>query len=101
MQNNIVRTVQLTQARRQFTERNQFRSGNSADVILERLADIDKDELLFAIDLCLELRRGDGWNLQFLRRFSVGLRNSAELVVVYQFMNRWVISANRTVGIRS
>src|SRR5215212_3347681 len=67
--------------------------------ILVRLADIDEDERVVAIDLCFDL---DGIDLAFGQAWGGSgrlLRDTAELVIVDQLGDGPVIAADGALGI--
>src|SRR5215469_13290316 len=99
LKDDLVCGVQFTQPRRQLADRNEFGAGDPADFVLVGFANIDEYEWLFPVQLRLEFRCRDGWDIHLFLRFSVGLRNSTELIVVDEIVDCRISSANRAIGV--
>ena len=86
----------------QIAERNQGGTGNSADLIFLRLADVEDEDMLASVDPLLQFfhRR-----VEISRRPSIPgrrmpcRRHAAELFVVDQLTHRWVRAAHGTLRI--
>ena len=82
------RRIQVVEAFWQLTERNQLRSGDAADLVFVRLAHVDEDEVVAAIDFRFHLNRID---VAFRCHL---LQYTAKLLVIDQLRNCWVVAAD-------
>src|SRR4029077_5876502 len=69
-------------------------SRNIANVVFKRFTNVHQHKLFAAIQLLSELDSGNGRNIHLLCSFSFGLRNATKLIIIDQFMNSGMLSAN-------
>src|SRR5579883_549027 len=86
-------------AARNFSERNQS-AVQIADLIFVWLADVENEQVIAAIETRFELARSNFRHLH-IRHRSFFAANAAEFVIVDQFCNGRILSANRAIGIFS
>src|SRR6266849_8163206 len=83
VRDDFARAVELVRASRQLSQRDQM-AAEVADLILVRLADVEDEDLLAAVQTRLQLAGGDFRHLRGRRR-SLLAADAAELFVVDQF----------------
>src|SRR3981081_3668179 len=97
LEHNFVGTVQFAQTARQFSQRDEARSGDAADLVLIWLANVHQHKVIFALNFRFKIERRNPRNSQFLFRLSVSLGQAAKLLVVDQFMNSGVLATDRSI----
>ena len=92
--------VQLARAGGDVAERDEMGAGNAADGELVRLANVDQGELVALVNARFKFRRGDlrHW-CGFRNRSFDAPADAAEFLVINQFVDRRVGSANRAVRV--
>src|SRR6266478_2836680 len=99
LEHNFVGTIQFAQTARQFSQRDEARSGDAADLILIWLANVHQHKAIFALNFRFKIERRNPRNGQFLFRLSVSLGQAAKLLVVDQFMNCRVLATDRAIRV--
>src|SRR5262250_2058948 len=97
MGNDFARRIELVYPTGQFTERNQM-AVQIADLKFVRLAHVENEKIIAVIETRLQFARSNFGNLDtWSRRFFAA--DAAEFIVVDQFCNGRILSANRAIRI--